>query len=202
MTAVAFTFWGVSITWLELAGDLTGIVSVWLLTRRNIWNWPIGLLNTVLFSILFVQSKLYGDAVLQLFFFAMGVWGWWSWVHSAGPTEAAPVRRTSKREWTLLALAAIVGTSFAVLYLSHFTDSPVPLADGSILVLSLCATWGQVKKRLESWWIWIGVDVISVPLYLNRKLYPTALLYFVFGCLCVVGLRRWRRSLQGDDRHR
>ncbi|MBS1150073.1 MAG: hypothetical protein H6Q89_1771 [Myxococcaceae bacterium] len=191
---MAFTLWGVDLTWLELGGDLAGVASVWLLTRQNVWNWPVGLLNTVLFFVLFLQSKLYGDGALQVFFFALGVWGWWSWVRKAGPTEGPPVRRTSKREWLLLALAAVGGTAAAALYLKRFTDSPVPLADGSVLVLSLCATWGQVKKRLESWWIWIGVDVISVPLYVNRKLYPTALLYFLFGCLCVLGLREWTRA--------
>ncbi len=193
---IALTLWGVDISWLELAGDFFGVISVWLLTRQNIWNWPTGLINTALFALLFLQSKLYGDAALQLFFFGMGVWGWWTWVRNAGPTEGPAVQRTSKTEWLLLAIAALVGTGLAALYLQHFTDSPVPLADGSILVLSLCATWGQVKKRLESWWIWIGVDVISVPLYVNRKLYPTAALYFVFGCLCVLGLREWTRSLR------
>lgn len=196
MSAVAFSVFGVAITWLELAGDLTGIGCVWLLTRQNVWNWPVGLLNTVLFCVLFVQAKLYGDAVLQAFFFALGVWGWVEWVRHAGPRDGPPVRRTSSREWTALAAAAVLGTGLAALYLARFTDSPVPLADGSVLVLSLCATWGQVKKRLESWWIWIFVDVVSVPLYVSRKLYPTALLYVVFGILCVFGLRAWKKSFE------
>lgn len=196
MSPVAFTLFGVDVSWLELAGDLTGIGCVWLLTREHVWNWPVGLLNTALFCVLFVQSKLYGDAALQLFFFAFGLWGWWAWVRHAGPRAGPPVRRTTRREWVGLGAAALAGTGAAAVYLARFTDSPVPVADGSVLVLSLCATWGQVKKVLESWWLWIAVDVISVPLYLSRKLYPTALLYFVFGCLCVVGLRAWTRSLK------
>ena len=65
-----------------------------------------------------------------------------------------------------------------------------------MLTLSLAATYGQTQKLLESWWIWILVDVVSVPLYVNRELYPTAALYVVFGLICVKGLVSWRRDLR------
>jgi nicotinamide mononucleotide transporter len=71
----------------------------------------------------------------------------------------------------------------------------VPAWDASVLTLSLAATYGQARKLLESWWIWIAVDVLSIPLYLVRGLYPTAALYAVFLALCVVGLRSWMREL-------
>jgi nicotinamide mononucleotide transporter len=84
--------------------------------------------------------------------------------------------------------------------LSRHTDSPVPVADATVTGLSLAATYGQARKLVESWWIWIAVDVVSVPLYISRGLYPTAALYFVFGCLCVAGLRSWRRELSQSPR--
>jgi nicotinamide mononucleotide transporter len=84
----------------------------------------------------------------------------------------------------------------ATWWLARQTDSPVPLWDGSVLTLSLAATYGQARKLLESWWIWILVDVLSIPLYVVRGLYPTAVLYALFLALCIVGLRAWRRELQ------
>ena len=73
MNPTAFTLWGVGVTWLELAGDLTGLLCVWLVTKEKVWNWPVGLINTALFSLLFLNSKLYADATLQVFFFVMGI---------------------------------------------------------------------------------------------------------------------------------
>jgi len=198
VSPIAFTLWGVGVTWLEVAGDVTGLLCVWLVTKEKVWNWPVGLVNTVLFSLLFLQSKLYADATLQVFFFGMGIWGWWSWVKNKGPNEGPPVTRMSKREWLVLGGAAVATTAVLTLLMRNLTDSPAPLADTSILVQSLCATWAQVKKRLESWWIWLGVDMISVPLYVSRELYPTALLYVLFGCLCVVGLQRWKTSMRNS----
>jgi nicotinamide mononucleotide transporter len=105
------------------------------------------------------------------------------------------VRRTRPREWAVLAAVVVVATGGLAAWLAHHTDSPAPLADASVFTLSLAATWGQAEKLLESWWIWIAVDVVSVPLYVSRGLYPTAGVYVIFGALCVVGLRGWRRAL-------
>jgi nicotinamide mononucleotide transporter len=192
----ALTVAGAAISWSEVLGDVAGVACVWLLARQNIWNWPLGLVNNVLWAILFVDAKLYGDAVLQGVFFALSVYGWWNWLHGRGAAgEQLPVRRTLRNEWIVLGAATVVATCAATWVLATRTDSPVPLWDASVLTLSLWATYGQTQKLVESWWLWIAVDVISVPLYLSRGLYPTAAVYVLFGILCVKGLRQWKRSL-------
>ncbi|MEQ1504803.1 MAG: nicotinamide riboside transporter PnuC [Myxococcota bacterium] len=190
----ALTLWGVDVAWSEVAGDLTGAACVWLVARQHVANWPLGLANNLFWALLFVDAKLYGDAVLQGVFFALGVYGWWLWVRGDGGGEPLRVRGTAAREWGVLATATALSTVLAHHWLDRWTDSPVPLWDATVLTLSLLATWGQANKRIESWWVWIAVDVISVPLYVSRGLYPTAALYVVFGALCVVGLRDWSRA--------
>jgi nicotinamide mononucleotide transporter len=184
------------ITWAELWGDSTGLLCVWLVARQHLWNWPIGLLNNAFFFILFWWSKLYGDAVLQLVFAMIGVYGWWNWVRGEGAVAGTlPVRRTTTKEWLALGSATLLTTVGVAWWLARQTDSPVPVWDGSVLTLSLAATYGQAKKLVESWWLWILVDVLSIPLYVVRGLYATAILYAVFLALCIVGLRTWRREL-------
>jgi nicotinamide mononucleotide transporter len=75
--------------------------------------------------------------------------------------------------------------------LDRVTDSTVPLPDAITTVLSLLATWGQARKKLESWWLWIAADVVYVPLYAYKVLWLTAVLYVGFLALCVFGLRSW-----------
>jgi nicotinamide mononucleotide transporter len=184
------------VSWAELVGDLSGIWCVWLVARQHLWNWPIGILNNAFFFLIFWWSKLYGDAALQGVFAALGAYGWWTWTHHAGGRGVAlPVRRTRGTEWALLVPLTAAGTAAAAAWLSRRTDSPVPLWDAAVLCLSLAATYGQARKLLESWWTWIAVDVLSVPLYVVRGLYPTAALYAVFLALCVCGLRAWSREL-------
>jgi nicotinamide mononucleotide transporter len=182
-------------SWAELVGDATGAWCVWLVARRHILNWPIGLLNNLFFFLIFWRSKLYGDAALQAVFAALAIYGWWEWARGRGGKGGElPVRRTTAREWRALGLATALGTAGAALWLSRRTDSPVPAWDASVLTLSLAATYGQAKKLLESWWIWIAVDLLSIPLYAVRGLYPTAALYALFLALCIVGLRAWTRE--------
>jgi nicotinamide mononucleotide transporter len=149
----------------------------------------------VLFFFTFLRARLYGDALLQVAFLVLQIYGWWLWTRPAGSAAETAVRRASALENAALVGLSLAGTAAAALVLARHTDSPVPVWDASVLVLSLVATWAQAEKLVESWWLWIAVDVISVPLYVSRGLYPTALLYALFLGLCVLGLREWQRLL-------
>ena len=178
----------------EILGFITGAANVWLLTRQNIWNWPVGLANNALYIAVFLGSGLYGDAGLQLVYITLGIYGWWTW---ARPRARAGLRveRTARETWTWLipvTLAAAIGLGF---FLRRFTDSTVPAWDGLTTALSLAAIYGQCRKYLESWWIWIAADLIYIPLYGYKNLWLTSGLYFVFLILCVVGLREWSSAL-------
>jgi nicotinamide mononucleotide transporter len=195
---VAFVVAGSAVTWTELVGDVTGLLCVYLVARANVWNWPLGVANTVLFFFVFLRARLYGDALLQLVFTALNLYGWWLWTRPGERSDSTPIRRASHFELAGCLLVSLAGTGVAALVLARNTDSPVPIWDASVLVLSLVATWAQAEKLVESWWLWIAVDVISVPLYLSRALYPTALLYALFLALCVLGLREWLRLLREE----
>lgn len=191
-----FTLLGTPVSWTEVLGFGSGALCVWLVARQHIANWPVGIANNVLFVLLFTQAGLYADAGLQVVFITLAVYGWWTWTHGGGPgSDALPVRRTTRTEWTWLLAAGVVGTLGLTLLLEHATDSDVPFWDALTTALSLMATYGQCRKRLESWWLWIAADVVYVPLYAYKELYLTALLYIGFMTLCVLGLRHWSRDL-------
>lgn len=179
---------------LEPIAVATALASVWLLLRMRIANWPMGLASVSCYAVLFFQAKLYADALLQLVFFAFGVAGWRRW--ALGRREANPVRvaRATGRDWQLGAGAAAAGIALASWLLASFTDSPLPFFDAAIAVLSLWAIWWQAFRFLECWWVWIAVDVISIPVYVARDLPLTAALYAVFLGLCVAGVLAWRRQ--------
>ena len=194
----AFELWGESFSWAEVIGAITGVICVWWVAREVIWNFPMGLANNVFLLVLFVDAQLYADGVLQILFFILGVYGWVVWVRGEGGGQRGdqePVRRTSALEWRVLTATGALLWLVAYLWLDRHTGSPVPIWDSLALALSLVATYGQAKKLLESWWVWIAVDVVSVPLFLNRHLPLIALLYLVYGFICVKGLRDWSRSL-------
>ncbi|MFJ4921420.1 nicotinamide riboside transporter PnuC [Streptomyces sp. NPDC088725] len=195
------TLLGTAVSWTEVLGFGSGALCVWLVTRQHLANWPVGIANNLFFIVLFTQSGLYADAALQVVFIALAGYGWWTWTHGGGPGSTdLPVRRTSRAEWVSLFTAGALGTLVLTLVLGRFTDSTVPFWDALTTALSLAATYGQCRKLLESWWLWIAADVVYIPLYAYKGLYLTSLLYVGFLALCVAGLRNWSRDLTGPDR--
>jgi nicotinamide mononucleotide transporter len=191
-----FTVLDTPVSWTEFLGFGSGALCVWLVARQHIANWPIGIANNVLFVLLFTQAGLYADAGLQVVFITLAAYGWWTWTHGGGPgSSVLPVRRTTRTEWTWLLAAGVVATLALTLLLDRATDSTVPFWDALTTALSLMATYGQCRKRLESWWLWIAADVVYVPLYAHKELYLTSLLYIGFMALCVAGLLNWSRDL-------
>jgi nicotinamide mononucleotide transporter len=190
-----FMIAGTPVALVEVIGFVTGAWCVWLVGRQNPWNWPIGLIQVIAYLFLFWESGLYGDSLLQGVYLVLGLWGWWNWVRGRPGKAELTIRRTRRDEWLWLGMVGLVGTGVIGWWLTTFTASTVPIADSITTVLSLLATYGQARKLLESWWLWIVADLIYIPLYVSKDLNLTAVLYSVFLVLCVIGLRRWRSDL-------
>lgn len=198
LQSTAFSLLGESVSVIEVIGFVTGALCVWAVTRQFVWNWPVGIANNVAFLILFVGVGLYADAVLQVIFAAVAVYGWilWSRRGAANRGAVVEVRRATGREVIGGLAAAALLTAAAAVLLHSATDSTVPLPDAFVLAGSLLATWGQARKIIEQWWVWIAVDVVSIPLYAAKGLWLTAVLYTGFLALCIDGLRRWTIELR------
>jgi nicotinamide mononucleotide transporter len=180
----------------EVLGFITGALCVWLLARQNIWTWPIGIGNNLFFLFLFLRKGLYADGVLQILYAALAVYGWWTWLYWKAPAAELPVTQMPARTWLWLAPATGISTAILWFALARFTDSIVPGWDSVTTAISLAATWGQCRKLLECWYLWILADLIYIPLYIYKGLWLTAALYVIFLILCLMGLRAWRATLQ------
>jgi nicotinamide mononucleotide transporter len=178
----------------ETFGFLTGAACVYLVVRENIWNFPFGIANNVFFLVLFSQERLYGDAGLQVVYVALGAHGWYWWLHGGEGHSERKVSHASAAHLGVLAGLVVVGTVGLTAALRAAGGS-APVLDGFTTVLSLAAQYLLNWKFVENWYVWITADVIYIYLYVSRGLHLTAILYFVFLCLCVAGVLRWRRAL-------
>ncbi|GIF19767.1 nicotinamide mononucleotide transporter [Actinoplanes tereljensis] len=194
LTSTAFHAFGAPTTWAELLGFGTGLVNVALLVRQHILNWPLGILNVLLLMVVFWSVGLYADATLQIVYVILGFVGWWAWLYGGARRSRLVVRRTSRPEWLGLAVAGVLLTAGLWLFLDRLTESTVPLADAVTTALSLLATYGQTRKLIENWWLWIAADLIYIPLYGYKDLWLTAILYVAFLALCILGLRSWQAA--------
>ncbi|WP_081844652.1 nicotinamide riboside transporter PnuC [Cellulomonas sp. URHE0023] len=182
--------------WVEILGFVTGAACVWLATREHWANFPVGILNTCLFLVLFASAGLYANAALQVVYLVLAVHGWYSWLHGGRDHGVLEVRRTPRRAWLVGATAAAVLTGGLTLLLGAVAGaSAAPFWDSLTTALSLVAQFMLNRKWLGTWAVWIVTDVLLVGLYLSQGLRLTAVLYVLFIGLCISGLRRWRARL-------
>ena len=179
----------------EAAGALLGVWMVLCNFRVHPLAWPLAILSSALYLLVFWDARLYGDASLQLLFIALGFWGWWQWLrgHQADGRKLA-VRHLPARGW----LAALLGMALlwpAIgLLLARTTDTDVPWWDAFPTAGSLV---GQVllgRKYVENWTAWLAVNLVAVALFAYKALWLTVVLYAIFAALSVVGWRQWRRK--------
>jgi nicotinamide mononucleotide transporter len=180
---------------IEWIAAIITLVSIWLATIENIWYWPTGLVSLVMYTWVYYQFQLYGEALLQVICFGLMLYGWYEWLHGGKNRDALPVTRTPRRAWPVLLGSGVAGTLIVAVLMDRYTNNPVPYRDAGILVFSLVAQLMTARKWIENWLFWVVINVISIALYLERKLYPTTLLYVALLILAVQGYRKWRRSL-------
>ncbi|MBP7867254.1 MAG: nicotinamide mononucleotide transporter [Acidobacteria bacterium] len=179
---------------IEVAAFVLGVGNLWLIVRQNIWNWPVGLALVTLYFWIFGYQRIYASMGLQVFFFALQIYGWYQWLHGGAGGGARTVTRLDARLARVLLGISAAGTAALAVLLVHTAD-PAPIPDSAATVLSLAAQWMMARKILEHWLVWIAVDVLTIGFSLYTGLYPTAALYTVFLVLCVRGFGEWRRTL-------
>lgn len=181
---------------LDLINLLLGVAGVWLMARRSLWAFPVGLVAVTIQGILFWQARYYADAKLQGFFFVCLCYGWWHWTKHKGAAPELPVTRLG---WT--ARIGGVATAAALTFLwgwwqSRHTDAPQPYRDAFIASFSVLGQIWQVRKRLENWPVWAVVNCTAIATYWSAELAFTAFLYGIFLVLGILGWIEWTKALR------
>jgi len=187
-------------SYLEFFGTLFSLASVFLMTRKNIWTWPTGLIGVVLSALIFYQIRLYADFLEQIYYFFASLYGWWFWVSRGQSGDVREPRFSPRNELWLYAcvtlFAALVFSALLTRVHEFFPlffpePSSFPWIDGITTVLSFTAMILSARKRTENWIYWIAVNVMSVWLYYVKDVKFIAALYFVYLILAFVGLTKW-----------
>jgi len=190
----SFLLFGFSVSLLEIVSFVLAIITVWLNIRQTHWAWLFAILSSATYGVVFFESRLYGDAGLQLVFIAVSAWGWTQWLHGGADHQALQVSRLSRRGRWLCGFGWLAGFALLSLFLRCYTDTDVPYTDGFLTAGSLVGQFLLSRKKLENWHVWIAVDVLYIGLYIYKDLMLTALLYALFVVMAAIGLRAWRKS--------
>ncbi len=192
---------------IEIIGAVIGLIYLYLEYKANVWLWPVGVVMSIFYVVIFFHSKFYADAAIYLYYIGANTYGLYQWTRSRkktivekGITTELPITHLPAKR--ILPLAFVTCVLWMILYgiLRAVTDSPIPLGDAFTTAVSIVATWMLAQKYLEQWLLWIVVNIVSTILYFWKGLYPTGVLFIVYVIVAVLGYLRWRKEMTNTRR--
>ena len=184
---------------IEIIAIVSGIISVWFSRKENIWVYPSGLINTLVYVYLSFEGDLFGEAAVNFYYTIMSLYGWYNWMRKdQSKTLIVHVTHSSKSEWhgELGFFAGIYVVIFiALTYIKNaFAPGAIPWADALASASAFTAMWLMTKKKVNSWVWWIVTNVASIPLYFVKGYTFTAVYYIILLVLAIMGLQTWRKK--------
>ncbi|BBQ84784.1 TPA: nicotinamide riboside transporter PnuC [Kluyvera ascorbata] len=210
---------GYDLSWIEAVGTVAGLLCIWLASLEKIVNYLFGLINVTLFAIIFFQIQLYASLLLQLFFFAANLYGWYAWSRQTSQHEAELQIRWLPLPKALGWLAAcVIAIALMTLYIDPvfavltqvavnvmqglgmnvvmptLQPDAFPFWDSCMMVLSIAAMVLMTRKYVENWLLWVVINVISVAIFALQGVYAMALEYLLLTFIALNGSRMWMNS--------
>ncbi len=206
---VFFTVLGYPMSYIELSATLLIVVYVLLITKKIVWAWPLGIITFSLFAVLFYQVRLYSDFFEQFYYIGNCFYGWWVWLaarkNAEGENKELDVSRCNRKTYLIIAsIIAGCGTvlGFTMSRIHTWLPSlfPLPAAfpyiDATATIMGFVAAALMTHRKIESWFLWICVNVICIGLYYARGVKFVSVLYIFFLALAINGLITWSRDLR------
>lgn len=180
--------------WIEALAVIFGLLCVGLTVKQNILCWPTGLIQVLLYIYIFYITKLYSDMLLHFVYVILQLYGWHHWLYGGKDKNELSVTRLHS---SVLIMWMLIGFSVTAIWgyiMARHTDAAVPYADSFTTVMSLIAQWLMTRKKLESWYFWVLVDIVAIGVYWYKELYLTTGLYAIFLVLAVSGYYCWKAT--------
>lgn len=182
---------------LEIIAVIFGFLSVWYSKQNKILVFPTGMISTSIFVYLLFKWGLLGDMMINAYYFAMSVYGWYIWTRKVDASHVTPISRVNNKEkkLSILIFFATIVFVFIVYYFNDKWNSWTAYVDTVTTAIFFVGMWLMAKRKVENWIFWIIGDIISVPLYLYKGLAFTSFQYLGFTFIAIYGYLAWKKHL-------
>jgi len=189
----------------ELVAVIASLMYVILAAKENIWCWPAALVSTIIYTVIFYDVYLWMDSLLQVYYLVMAIYGWYCWRQVNDQQQPDLLHKVQQiQSWPLLLHGKIIliltGVSLLVGWLmANYTPTDFPYLDSATTVFAVFSTYLVAKKVLENWLYWIAIDAVSIYLYLEKSLQPTAVLFVLYVFMAGYGYFQWAKKFKQPD---
>lgn len=185
---------------LEGIAMVTGVIGVWYAKKENILVYPVGLIATMISFYLFLKDGLLGDMMMNFYWSAMSIYGWWNWSRTKNEKKLVKITRTTTKEkWIgFILFIATMCINFMIYKIFGYEIKTSNYIDIFTSGLFFTAMWYMAIKKLENWTLWIIADFITIPLYAYRGWGMLSLQYILFTIIAIQAYFSWKKSLDNN----
>jgi len=186
-------------TWQEWVSFVFQIASVWFARKNNVLVYPTGIIGVLLAAYVyyFVSAPpLYADTILNIYYFAMSIYGWYFWTRKKSNEVSYPISWCHTSEIKIGLGLFLFFSVIIYLMLIKLTDSNTPILDTLVSSTAITAMWWMAKRKMESWIAWIVSNLIAIPLNFYKGFMLFTLMYVLFLWLAVLGYKAWKIDLE------
>ena len=185
---------------LEIIAVIFGFLSVWYSKKNNILVFPTGIVSTLIFVYLLLKWELLGDMMINAYYFAMSIYGWYIWTRKVDATHVTPISRTTVKEKKIATIIFGATLLFVFLVYNSFDKwtSWVAYVDTLTTAIFFVGMWLMARRKIENWIFWIIGDLISVPLYFYKGYTFSSFQYLGFTFIAVFGYIAWKKHLSNN----
>ena len=192
---------------LDLIGFAVGLIYLYLEYKASIWLWVAGVVMPAVDMVLYYKAGLYADFGMAIYYCLAAVYGYVAWkcpgmrrrIKLTSGNAGAVMEEEAGKGITRFPRERIVPVAgiFALLwlglwaFLSHATNSTVPVTDAFTTALSIVALWALARKYAEQWLLWLVVDLVCCALYIYKGIPFKAAIYGLYSLVAIGGYRRW-----------
>lgn len=194
----------ITLPFLEIIAVITSLVYVILAAKKNIWCWPAAFISTVIYTFLFYKFYLWMDSLLQVYYMGMAFYGWYCWNKNIENPDTSNVQinniqlKTYGVKTHIISILLLSIVSLVIGYImDKYTPTDFPYLDSATTVFAVFSTVLVAQKVVENWLYWIVIDAVSIYLYVEKGLTPTAFLFGVFILIAAYGYYMWRKEYLG-----
>ncbi len=187
--------------WQEWTSTIFQIASVWYAKKNNILVYPTGIIGVLLASYIYYfvsDPPLYADSILNIYYFAMSIYGWYNWVQKKNSNYIYPISWCNKKELQIGISFFLLFWIFIYLLLVKLTNSNTPILDSLVSSSAVASMWWMTKRKMENWIAWIFSNIIAIPLNFYKGFMLFTLMYVLFLAIAVSGYREWKEKLNSN----
>ena len=179
-------------SFLEIIGTVFSLLFCYFVIKENIWCWLFGILASAISFVLFIKATLYSEAILGLYYIAIGFYGWAVWKGNKN-TVISISKWSLKFNSIAIAISTLLSAVLGYI-LARYTNATNPYTDATITIFSFLASYKEAQKILSGWAFWILINATSSVLYFQRSLYYYAGLAIVYTFMSIWGYYRWQKQ--------